>query len=86
MTISINCIGNGEKKSAVPKKAIYQKPIKSPKGLADRFGGLAADDMAFIKELDRQFATFGNNIKIKVVNENSTNSKNIKRTINGEVG
>lgn len=75
-----------EKKNANTKKAIYQKPTKSQKSLADRFGPLPPDDIAFIKALDKQFTTFGSNVKIKVVKENTTSNKYFKRTINGDLG
>lgn len=75
---------------AAPKKATYLKPTKNPKALVDQFRALPADDVAFIKELDKQFATYGENVKIKVTKVNGTNGgvpgKNVKRTINGEVG
>lgn len=72
--------------SALPKKATYLKPTKNPKTLVDQFRALPPDDVAFIKELDKQFATYGENVKIKVTKVNATAAKNVKRTINGEVG
>lgn len=76
-----------EKKSALPKKAKYSKPTKGPKSIVDQFRELPAADVAFIQELDKQFATYGGNVKIKISKTNTTtNSKNIKRTINGDVG
>lgn len=85
-------LGKSEKKNATsaipPKKATYLKPTKGPKSLVDRFRALPVDDLAFIKELDKQFATYGGNVKIKVAKVNATGNigKNVKRTINGEVG
>ncbi|KAL7742700.1 hypothetical protein ACLKA6_013044 [Drosophila palustris] len=59
--------------------------------LDDKFSNLPADDLEFIKELDKQFKLHGNKIKIKVERDNSTNTaggngKNNKRTIDGELG
>lgn len=60
--------------------------------LADaNFSNLPADDLEFIKELDKQFKLHGNKIKIKVERDNSTSSTtggktNSKRTIDGELG
>lgn len=63
--------------------------------LADAsFSNLPADDLEFIKELDKQFKLHGNKIKIKVERDNSTSSAasaaggktNSKRTIDGELG
>lgn len=69
------------------KKATTQlKPTKGPKNLLDTFKNLPADDFEFIKQLDKQFNKFGNNVKIKIEKENRTTSKNIKRTIDGSLG
>lgn len=69
------------------KKASSVKPTKTPKSIIDQFTELPADDLAFIKELDKQFKLHGNSIKFKIVKDNSTKpSKNNKRTIDGELG
>lgn len=73
--------------SLAPKKATYVKPTKSPKSIIDQFRELPADDVAFIKELDKQFSTYGGNVKIQVAKVNDTlNGKNVKRTVNSDVG
>ncbi|ALC48590.1 CG11380, partial [Drosophila busckii] len=62
------------------------KTTKSP-ALDATFSNLPADDLEFIKELDKQFKLHGNKIKIKVERDNSTAAnKNSKRTIDGELG
>lgn len=68
------------------KKASSAKPDKSPKSIVDVFKGLPADDIEFIQQLDKQFEKFGNNIRIKVEQENRTTAKNAKRTIDGNLG
>ncbi|KAJ6633256.1 hypothetical protein Bhyg_15612 [Pseudolycoriella hygida] len=73
-------------KKSPQKKASYLKPTKHPKSVLEQFKELPPGDFAFLKEVDKQFKNFGSNLKIKVVKENSTNSKNHKRTINGDVG
>lgn len=51
------------------------------------FRDFPADDREFIKQLDKQFEKFGDNIKIKVEKQNATTtSKNSKRTIDGSLG
>ncbi|XP_067636330.1 GATA zinc finger domain-containing protein 10 [Eurosta solidaginis] len=52
------------------------------------FKDLPADDVEFIKELDKQFQLHGDKIKIKVVRDNSTETEKLtsKRTIDGELG
>lgn len=81
----------------LPKKfipVVHERPATGPKSLLDRFpavGRLSADDVSFLKALDRQFVKYGN-VKIKV--ENSTaaastpksNGAGKKRTINSELG
>jgi len=64
-----------------------KSPTKAP-ALTETFGNLPADDLEFIKELDKQFKLHGNKIKIKVERDNSTSSggKNSKRTIEGDLG
>lgn len=74
------------RKSHVIKKASSLKPTKHPKAILDLFREFPADDREFIKQLDKQFEKFGDNIKIKIQKENVTNSKNIKRTIDGSLG
>lgn len=76
---------NARKTTAI-KKATSQKPSKHPKALLDLFKEFPADDREFIKQLDKQFEKFGENIKIKVEKENATTSKNSKRTIDGSLG
>lgn len=68
------------------KKASSRKPVKEPKAILEAFRGLASDDLEFIKQLDKQFQKFGNNVKIKIQKENSTRTKNSKRTIDGSLG
>lgn len=69
------------------KKATAQlKPTKSPKNVLDTFKSLPPEDFEFIKQLDKQFAKFGQNVKIKLQKVNRTTSKNIKRTIDGSLG
>lgn len=68
------------------KKAAAQlKPTKGPKTIIDAFNGLPAADIEFIRQLDKQFNKFGDNVKIKVQKENRTTSKNTKRTIEGSL-
>lgn len=57
-----------------------------PKSIVDIFRGLPADDIEFIRQLDKQFEKFGDNIKIKIEKENRTTTKNSKRTIEGSLG
>lgn len=68
------------------KKASSHKPVKSPKNIVEVFKGLPADDIEFIKQLDKQFEKFGNNIRIKIEKVNRTMAKNSKRTIDGSLG
>ncbi|KAH8269906.1 hypothetical protein KR044_007148 [Drosophila immigrans] len=60
---------------------------KTP-ALDAKFSNLPADDLEFIKELDKQFKLHGNKIKIKVERDNSTSGSGNgkKRTIDGELG
>ncbi|KAH8387436.1 hypothetical protein KR093_007044, partial [Drosophila rubida] len=61
---------------------------KTP-ALDAKFSNLPADDLEFIKELDKQFKLHGNKIKIKVERDNSTSGgggNGKKRTIDGELG
>ena len=73
-------------KNQLTKKATSQKPTKHPKAIVDLFREFPADDREFIKQLDKQFEKFGDNIKIKIEKENVTTSKNTKRTIDGSLG
>lgn len=77
---------SNEKISKPIKKANSVKPTKYPKSLLDEFSGLTEDDTKFIKELDKQFKVHGDQIKIKIKKENTTTTKNSKRTIDGALG
>ena len=68
---------------------MHIKPTKGPKNVLDAFKTLPKDDFEFIKQLDKQFNRFGNNVKIKVQKVNQTaesSGKNVKRTIDGSLG
>ncbi|XP_016986489.1 putative mediator of RNA polymerase II transcription subunit 12 [Drosophila rhopaloa] len=71
----------------IVKAAATGSTTKAPV-LTETFGNLPADDLEFIKELDKQFKLHGDKIKIKVERDNSTGSvgKNSKRTIEGDLG
>ncbi|XP_037726093.1 putative mediator of RNA polymerase II transcription subunit 12 [Drosophila subpulchrella] len=71
----------------IAKSAATRNPTKAP-AVAETFANLPADDLEFIKELDKQFKLHGDKIKIKVERDNSTGSggKNSKRTIEGDLG
>lgn len=77
---------------AIKKTTVHIKPTKGPKNVLDAFKSLPQDDLEFIKQLDKQFNKFGNNVKIKVQKVNQTaaasssSSKNFKRTIDGSLG
>ncbi|KAI8033856.1 activating signal cointegrator 1 complex subunit 2 homolog [Drosophila gunungcola] len=75
-------------KSAGPSST--RSTTKVPAALTETFGNLPADDLEFIKELDKQFKLHGDKIKIKVERDNSTSAsaggKNSKRTIDGDLG
>lgn len=89
-------------KMLYPKKvtSLKKRPVKSTNNNAllkkiaaanvtAAFKDLPADDLEFIKELDKQFKLHGGKIKIKVEKDNSTESaagKNSKRTIDGDLG
>ncbi|EDW00183.1 chromatin modification-related protein eaf-1 [Drosophila grimshawi] len=78
-------------KPSKPRVKIASKTTTTkPPSLAASFGNLPADDLEFIKELDKQFKLHGSKIKIKVERDNSTSSnadgKTSKRTIDGELG
>ncbi|XP_030567042.1 chromatin modification-related protein eaf-1 [Drosophila novamexicana] len=79
-------------KFASASTSASKKTTTKAPSLAASFGNLPADDLEFIKELDKQFKLHGNKIKIKVERENTTSSndggsgKNNKRTIDGELG
>lgn len=75
---------------ALKKATVHIKPTKGPKNVLDAFKTLPQDDFEFIKQLDKQFNKFGDNVKIKVQKVNQTaaasSSKNVKRTIDGSLG
>lgn len=74
---------------ALKKATVHIKPTKGPKNILEAFKSLPQDDLEFIKQLDKQFNKFGDNVKIKVqkVNQTTTgSSKNVKRTIDGSLG
>uniref|UniRef100_A0A182LX20 Uncharacterized protein n=1 Tax=Anopheles culicifacies TaxID=139723 RepID=A0A182LX20_9DIPT len=81
-------LASGEKKleKRPTKKAHSLKPTKTPKSIIEEFTALPPADVDFIKELDRQFREHGNKIRIKVERSNATDGKNIKRTIDGDLG
>lgn len=73
--------------SHATKKAIgQQKAKKGQKSIVDAFKGLPVEDIEFLKQLDKQFKQFGDNVQIKVQRDNRTTSKNTKRTIDGSLG
>ncbi|KAH8394446.1 hypothetical protein KR222_005715, partial [Zaprionus bogoriensis] len=77
--------------TAATKTTTATATTKPPASLDASFSNLPADDLEFIKELDKQFKLHGNKIKIKVERDNSTSSaaggkNNNKRTIDGELG
>ncbi|XP_055639667.1 alpha-protein kinase 1-like isoform X2 [Toxorhynchites rutilus septentrionalis] len=86
LTLGTNAAGEKKPEKKPTKKASSVKPTKTPKSIVEEFTGLPPADVDFIKELDKQFNEHGNKIRIKVERENSTNLKNTKRTIDGEVG
>lgn len=74
---------------ALKKATVHIKPTKGPKNILEAFKSLPQDDLEFIKQLDKQFNKFGDNVKIKVQKVNqtaATSSKNVKRTIDGSLG
>ncbi|XP_013108492.2 putative mediator of RNA polymerase II transcription subunit 26 [Stomoxys calcitrans] len=75
------------KKVSTLKKRPPKSSLKKVADITDKFKDLPAEDLAFIKELDKQFRQHGGKVKIKVENDNATlNTKNSKRTIDGELG
>lgn len=70
---------------SLKKATAHLKPTKGPKNLLDTFKTLPADDFEFIKQLDKQFHKFGDNVKIKVQKINQT-TKNTKRTVDESIG
>ncbi|XP_046802325.1 putative mediator of RNA polymerase II transcription subunit 26, partial [Lucilia cuprina] len=74
------------KKVSSIKKNPSRTSLKKIADITEKFKDLPADDLAFIKELDKQFKLHGGKVKIKVENKNVTESKNSKRTIDGELG
>lgn len=75
-----------KRNQALRKVSNHLKTSKTSKGIVDAFKGLPAEDMDFIKQLDNQFNKFGGKVHIKVQQENRTKGKNIKRTIDGNLG
>lgn len=77
-----------EKKNAPKKVTQHGKSTKNPKSsIIEQFKGLSQEDADFVKQLDKQFQTLGGNLKIEVINENTTvANKNSKRTIDGNLG
>lgn len=92
IVIVVACFSQSECKTVrhnhMMKKVSHLKPTKGPKSVLDAFKSLPEEDFAFIKQLDKQFKKFGDNIKIKIQKENrtTTQSKNSKRTIDGSLG
>lgn len=78
------------KQEKIIKKPLNLKPTKTPAAktsLIDEFRHLPAEDLEFIKQIDKQFKMHGENITIKVERENITKTnKNSKRTIDGSLG
>lgn len=74
------------KKVSSIKKHPSKTSLKKVADITEKFKDLPADDLAFIKELDKQFKLHGGKVKIKVENKNVTGTKNSKRTIDGELG
>lgn len=90
----INCVSaktTTRTEHALKKATVHIKPTKGPKNtrnVLEAFKSLPEDDLEFIKQLDKQFNKFGNNVKIRVqkVNQTAASSKNVKRTIDGSLG
>lgn len=74
------------KKVNLIKKNSLKTSLKKIANITEKFKDLPADDLEFIKELDKQFKLHGGKVKIKVENNNITETKNSKRTIDGELG
>lgn len=74
------------KQEKIIKKPFGLKPTKKTKSIIDEFSSLSTDDVEFIKQLDKQFKIHGDKIKIKVERDNTTGTKNSKRTIDGSLG
>lgn len=70
------------------KKRLLKPSLKKLADITDKFRHLPENDLAFIKELDKQFKLYGGRVKIHVENVNQTvaNNKNNKRTIEGDLG
>lgn len=75
-----------KRNQALRKVSNHLKPSKASKDIVDAFKGLPTEDIDFIKQLDNQFNKFGGKVQIQVQRENRTNGKNIKRTIDGNLG
>lgn len=92
-TTSVRQIGL-EEKISYPKKAnslkkrLLKPSLKKLADITDKFRHLPENDLAFIKELDKQFKLYGGRVKIHVENVNQTANvnKNNKRTIEGDLG
>jgi hypothetical protein len=68
------------------KKATFHKPSKHSKSVIDQFSGLNDEDKLFLEELEKQFMVHGDTINIKVENENGTQTKYNKRTLDNSLG
>lgn len=85
---------NLEEKTFYPKKAnslkkrLLKPSLKKVADITEKFRHLPENDLAFIKELDKQFKLYGGHVKIHVENVNQTTAgnKNNKRTIEGDLG
>lgn len=82
-----------EEKATYPKKAnslkkrLLKPSFKKLADITDKFRHLPENDLAFVKELDKQFKLYGGRVKIHVENVNQTASnKNNKRTIESDLG
>jgi hypothetical protein len=89
LILLVNSISAIAKQEKIIKKPLNLKPTKLPtKSVIDEFRHLPAEDLEFIKQLDKQFKVHGDQIKFKVERSNTTKSgnKNSKRTIDGSLG
>lgn len=84
----VNSISAIAKQEKIIKKPLNLKPTKATKSVIDEFRHLPAEDLEFIKQLDKQFKLHGEQTKIKIERDNVTKSanKNSKRTIDGSLG
>lgn len=74
------------KKVSFIKKNSWKASLRKIANITEKFKDLPADDLQFIKELDYQFTQHGGKVKIRIENNNITETKNSKRTIDGELG